>query len=113
VSRRVYEVARELELSTKEVMGRLNDAGVEVTSNLSVVEDPAYEKVFGDPSGGHGAGSAASNGRPEAHAGGPVPRRVRRPLKRSRAIRALAYVLIAALVFVLATGVGAVAALVI
>ena len=112
MSRRVYEVARELGLSTKEVMGRLNDAGVEVKSNLSVVDDTAYERVFGDPSGGHSARGDRQARLSQAHASGPVPRRVRRPRQLSSALRALVYVLVAALVFVLATGVGAVAALV-
>ena len=106
MSRRVYEVARESGLSTREVMGRLNEAGVEVKSNLSVVEDTAYERVFGDGSGG-----AAPDRRPEAPEA--VPHRVRRRShKLSRVLRAMVYFLVAALVFVLAAGVGAVAALV-
>jgi hypothetical protein len=48
MSKRVYEVARELGLSTNEVIRRLNDAGVEVKSYLAVVEDPVYDKVFDD-----------------------------------------------------------------
>src|ERR671916_2679130 len=57
MSRRVYEIARELDLDTKEVIGRLNEAGVEVKHHSASVEDPVYERVFGD---------GASNGRSEA-----------------------------------------------
>jgi translation initiation factor IF-2 len=48
MAKRVYEIARELELGTKEVMGRLQEAGVEVKNHFAVVEDPVYERVFGD-----------------------------------------------------------------
>src|SRR5215211_1504634 len=59
MSRRVYEIARELELDTKDVIGRLNEAGIEVKHHSASVEDPVYERVFGDGAGGH-------NGRTEA-----------------------------------------------
>ena len=62
MSKRVYEIARELDLESKEVISRLREAGVEVKSHSSSVEDPIYERVFGD-----GAGEAAtSNGRTES-----------------------------------------------
>jgi translation initiation factor IF-2 len=62
MSKRVYEIARELDLESKEVISRLREAGVEVKSHSSSVEDPIYERVFGD-----GAGeAAASNGRTES-----------------------------------------------
>src|ERR687893_34110 len=57
MSRRVYEIARELDLETKEVIGRLNEAGVEVKHHSASVEDPDYERVFGE---------GARNGRSEA-----------------------------------------------
>src|ERR687886_728129 len=57
MSRRVYEIARELDLDTKEVIGRLNEAGVEVKHHSASVEDTVYERVFGD---------GAQNGRSEA-----------------------------------------------
>ncbi|MDQ3911052.1 MAG: translation initiation factor IF-2 N-terminal domain-containing protein, partial [Actinomycetota bacterium] len=57
MSRRVYEIARELDLDTKEVIGRLNEAGVEVKHHSASVEDPVYERVFG---------AADQNGRSEA-----------------------------------------------
>jgi translation initiation factor IF-2 len=60
MSRRVYEIARELDLDTKEVIGRLNEAGVEVKHHSASVEDPVYERVFGDGTGG------GHNGRSEA-----------------------------------------------
>ncbi|MCA1849374.1 MAG: translation initiation factor IF-2 N-terminal domain-containing protein, partial [Actinobacteria bacterium] len=59
MSRRVYEIARELDLDTKEVIGRLNEAGVEVKHHSASVEDPVYERVFGD-------GADGQNGRSEA-----------------------------------------------
>jgi translation initiation factor IF-2 len=62
MSKRVYEIARELDLESKEVISRLREAGVEVKSHSSSVEDPIYERVFGD-----GAGeAAASDGRTES-----------------------------------------------
>jgi translation initiation factor IF-2 len=57
MSRRVYEIARELDLDTKEVIGRLNEAGVEVKHHSASVEDSVYERVFSD---------GAQNGRSEA-----------------------------------------------
>jgi translation initiation factor IF-2 len=54
MSKRVYEIARELDLESKEVINRLKEAGVEVKSHSSSVEDRIYERVFG------------TNGRPEA-----------------------------------------------
>jgi translation initiation factor IF-2 len=62
MSKRVYEIARELDLESKEVISRLREAGVEVKSHSSSVEDPIYERVFGDGSDGQ----AAPNGRTEA-----------------------------------------------
>src|SRR4028118_156646 len=62
MSKRVYEIARELNLENKEVIGRLNDAGVEVKSHSSSVDEPDYERVFGVASNGE----AAPNGRTEA-----------------------------------------------
>jgi translation initiation factor IF-2 len=47
MSKRVYEIARELDLESKEVISRLREAGVEVKSHSSSVEDPIYERVFG------------------------------------------------------------------
>ncbi len=61
MSKRVYEIAKELDLGTKEVMGRLSAAGVEVKNHFAVIEDPVYERVFG----GNGQ-ATAGNGRTEA-----------------------------------------------
>ena len=47
MSKRVYQIARELNLESKEVIGRLNDAGVQVKSHSSSVDEPDYERVFG------------------------------------------------------------------
>ncbi|HLL57117.1 MAG TPA: translation initiation factor IF-2 N-terminal domain-containing protein, partial [Rubrobacteraceae bacterium] len=62
MSKRVYEIARERSLGTKEVMDRLKDAGVEVTNHFAVVDDPVYDRVFGD------GGSAQPEGSVEAEA---------------------------------------------
>jgi translation initiation factor IF-2 len=47
MSKRVYEIAREQSLESKEVIQRLKEAGVEVKSHSSSVEDSVYERVFG------------------------------------------------------------------
>ena len=44
MSKRVYEIARELNLSSKQVIERLNAAGIEVKSHLAVVQDPVVER---------------------------------------------------------------------
>jgi translation initiation factor IF-2 len=59
MSKRVYEIARELDLDTKEVIGRLNEAGIQVKHHSASVEDLVYERVFGD-------GADTQNGRSEA-----------------------------------------------
>jgi translation initiation factor IF-2 len=58
MSKRVYEIAREQSLDNKEVIQRLQDAGVDVKSHSSSVDENVYERVFGDGS--------APNGRTEA-----------------------------------------------
>src|SRR5215207_1248780 len=66
MSKRVYEIARELDLESKEVISRLREAGVEVKSHSSSVEEPVYERVFGAKAraeaerSGHGATLAAA-----------------------------------------------------
>ncbi|HSL01811.1 MAG TPA: translation initiation factor IF-2 [Rubrobacteraceae bacterium] len=60
MSKRVYEIARELNLESKEVISRLKTAGIEVKSHSSSVEDPVYERVFG--------ANGAPNGRTEDEA---------------------------------------------
>jgi Translation initiation factor IF-2, N-terminal region len=109
MSKRVYEIARELDLSTKEVIDRLNDAGLEVKSHFAVVEDPIVERAFGQ-----GANDAAApNGRAEAQEAEAQPSMVeprgeRLPIRR----RLLAYVLAGALALAVAAGIGAAAALI-
>ncbi|CAN5884719.1 hypothetical protein BH23ACT11_BH23ACT11_06330 [soil metagenome] len=61
MSRRVYEIAKELELDNKEVLGRLNEAGVEVKHHSASVDDSVFERVFGN-----GQAAEAPNGRSEA-----------------------------------------------
>src|SRR5688500_4849184 len=91
MSKRVYEIAREQSLESKEVIQRLKEAGVEVKSHSSSVEDNVYERVFGaeTPNGrteaersGHGATIA------EAPAEEPVsePRHTRPQKKRRRVV---------------------------
>src|SRR5918997_1530987 len=78
MSKRVYEVARELGLSTREVMKRLNDAGVGVKSHFAVVEDPVYNKVFGDGLRHNGSERRAPHIRLEAHRAQALPYSTRR-----------------------------------
>jgi translation initiation factor IF-2 len=59
MSKRVYEIAREQSLESKEVIQRLKEAGVEVKSHSSSVEDNVYERVFG-------SGAETPNGRSAA-----------------------------------------------
>jgi hypothetical protein len=110
MSKRIYEIARELNLSTKEVMARLNDAGVEVKSPLAVVEDPIFERVFGDRLGG--AAAAPPNARSEAQEAKVSPSMIQSPRKRSPTRRVVVYILAAALALAVAVGVGAMAALI-
>ena len=56
MSKRVYEIAREQSLDNKEVIQRLQEAGVDVKSHSSSVDENVYERVFRD----------APNGRTEA-----------------------------------------------
>src|ERR687894_172063 len=69
MSKRVHEIAKELGLNSKEVIGRLQDAGVEVKSHSSSVEDPVYERVFGTETNG------AANGRTAAQEAGEAAER--------------------------------------
>src|SRR5919107_480329 len=48
MSKRVYEIAREPSLDNKEVIQRLQDAGVDVKSHSSSVDENVYERVFGN-----------------------------------------------------------------
>ncbi|MBA2534389.1 MAG: translation initiation factor IF-2 [Rubrobacter sp.] len=59
MSKRVYEIAREQSLDNKEVIRRLKEAGVDVKSHSSSVEENVYERVFG-------ADGETPNGRTEA-----------------------------------------------
>ena len=62
MSKRVYEIAKELNLESKEVLSQLRDAGVEVKSHSSSVDEPIYERVFGNGANGQ----ADTNGRTAA-----------------------------------------------
>jgi hypothetical protein len=107
MSKRVYEIARELDLSTNVVIGRLNDAGMEVKSNLAVVEDPDYERVFGNGSNG-----IAPKARSEAQEAKVLPDMIQPPRQGVRIRRVLLYILVAALALALAAGMGAMVALI-
>ena len=63
MSKRIYEIAREQSLESKEVIERFKEAGVEVKSHSSSVEDDVYENVFG---GDVAVAAATPNGRTEA-----------------------------------------------
>jgi hypothetical protein len=107
MSKRVYEIARELDLDTKEVIGQLNDAGVEVKSHFAIVDDPLYERVFGQGSEG-----AASNDHLEGQEAEGLESRMRSLWERSLSDRVLLYILVVILAFAVAAGVGAIAALI-
>jgi translation initiation factor IF-2 len=78
MSKRVYEIAREQSLGTKEVIERLRVAGVEVKNHFAVIEDPVYQRVFGNGQDGQAdtpaeaavpaAGDGVQNGQAEASA---------------------------------------------
>ncbi|MCA1740834.1 MAG: translation initiation factor IF-2 N-terminal domain-containing protein, partial [Actinobacteria bacterium] len=77
MSKRVYEIAREQSLETKEVMERLKNAGVEVKNHFAVIEDPVVDGIFGGgqtnaAAGGTVGAEAASNGQPEASVQAPA-----------------------------------------
>src|ERR671912_1213259 len=72
MSKRVYEIARELELESKEVISRLREAGVEVKSHSSSVEDPVYERVFGANGRSEAQEAEAQEARAEAERSGHV-----------------------------------------
>jgi translation initiation factor IF-2 len=61
MSKRVYEIAKEMSLETKEVMGRLQDAGVEVKNHFAVIEDDTYARIFGANGDGEPNGSAGAD----------------------------------------------------
>src|SRR5919107_2977658 len=104
MSKRVYEIAREPSLDNKEVIQRLQDAGVDVKSHSSSVDENVYKRVFGNggtPNGRTDAQEAeAQEARAEAERSGhnatiaqapaeepvSVPQRGRPPKKRRRVV---------------------------
>jgi hypothetical protein len=112
MSKRVYEIARELDLNTKEVIRQLNDAGLEVKSHLAVVDETLVERVFGEGPDGSGPDGAALNGRFRVQQTEGLRGAIRSLWEHSLLFRAMIYLLAAALVFVLAAGVGAAASLI-
>ena len=120
MSKRVYEIARELNLSTKDVIERLNAAGIEVKSHFAVVQDPLVERVFGERSEGEGSDGTASNGRSQAQDVETSPAIIPSPPEasrsgiewlRKRSLPIRVYVAAAMLAFAVAAGVGATLAL--
>jgi hypothetical protein len=121
MSKRVYEIARELNLSTKEVIERLNAAGMEVKSHFAVVQDTLVERVFGEGSEGDASDGTASNGRSQAQdvetslASIPSPTEASRSgiewLRKRSSLPIMVYVAAAMLAFAVAAGVGATMAL--
>src|SRR3712207_1608149 len=120
MSKRVYEIARELDLSTKEGIERLTAAGMEVKSHFAVVQDPLVERVFGEGSEGEGSDGTASNGRFQAQDVETSPAIIPSPPEasrsgiewlRKRSLPIRVYVAAAMLVFAVAVGVGATTAL--
>src|SRR3954469_9378474 len=89
MSKRVYEIAREQSLGTKEVIERLKEAGVEVKNHFAAVEDPVYERVFGDGQDDQASvpadGDGVQNGQTEASvATAPAPTAQQEPAKDDR-----------------------------
>ena len=95
MSKRVYEIARERSLETKEVMDRLRDAGVEVKNHFAVVDDPVVDGVFGEGQGtqtdapveagvSEAAGEAGNGQQTAAASPAPVERREARKGGRKR-----------------------------
>src|SRR5215210_1367325 len=68
MSKRVYEIAREQSLESKEVIQRLREAGVEVKSHSSSVEENVYERVFGEGETPNGRSAAQEAEAQEARA---------------------------------------------
>jgi translation initiation factor IF-2 len=61
MSKRVHEIAKELGINSKEVIGRLNEAGIEVKHHSATIDDPDFERVFG-------SGASSANGATNGHA---------------------------------------------
>jgi len=85
---RIFELAKELGLSSKELIGLFDRLGFEVKNQLSVVEDPIAELVRGVLLGGSSAKSAAKAGGATAVASPPAPARRSDAPARPRAPRA-------------------------
>ena len=69
MSKRVYEIAREQSLESKEVIERFKEAGIEVKSHSSSVDEDVYERVFGNGAAEattEATVDASPNGRTEA-----------------------------------------------
>jgi hypothetical protein len=108
MTKRVYEIARELNLTSKDVLDRLHDAGVKTKSNLAGVDEPVYQRVFGN-----GSDSPVQDDRPAAQDLEGALGGLERRRERSRVNRVLVYVLIAIVGFVLSIGIGMLASIVV
>ncbi len=112
MSKRVYEIARELDLNTKEVIRQLNDAGVELKSHFAVVDDSLYESVFGDGPEGSSSDGAAPNGRLEVQETESLRSVIWSLWKYRLPFRVAVYILAGALTFAVAVGMGVAASLI-
>lgn len=106
MSKRVYEIARELDLSTREAVDRLNNAGIEIKSHLASVEDPVYKRVFDNSSN-----VTPSNGHSEVRESQALPSMIQLPLKRSLSMSILVFAGAFLLAFTVGASVGAIAVL--
>lgn len=65
MSKRVHEIAKELGLDNKEVIGLLNDGGVEVSHHSASVEDSDIDRVFGQNESPNGNANGSADGAAE------------------------------------------------
>src|ERR1700748_1141304 len=69
---RVHELAKELGVTSKEVLARLNEQGEFVKAASLTVEAPVARRLRGSFCGGKAAQTATGNGAAKKAAGGPV-----------------------------------------
>jgi translation initiation factor IF-2 len=90
MAKRVYEIARELSIETKEVIERLRKEGVEVKNHFAVVEEPVYQRIFSDGQATTAAATVesdgAQNGRAEAGRETGETRRERKGTRKRRRV---------------------------
>ena len=82
---RVHELAKELGVTSKEVLARLNEQGEFVKSASSTVEAPVARRLRASFGGGKAAQTATGNGEAKKAAGGPVITAPAKPAARTAA----------------------------